>query len=307
MNAKNVLKNFIVLSFVFLAAVSTPAFAKLKIVTTLASFADIAENVGGEEVSVTSLTKGTQDPHFVDAKPDLILHLNRADLLIHAGLGLEDGWLPTLVTGSRNGKIQKGSSGNLEASTLMALREVPKGALDRSQGDVHPGGNPHFMLDPRNGIVLAKGIAEQLAKIEPSKSAYFSQRAQQYVKTLEAKIQEWKQALKHLEKRPVVTYHKSWVYFAAWSGLDVVAYVEPKPGIPPSPEHVVKLIRLMKEKQIQEILMEPFYPKGVAESVVRETSAKLLVLPTEVQGAPGLKSYLALFDYLVEQLKDGRK
>lgn len=279
------------------------AEAKLKVVTTLASFADIASKVGGDEVDAVSLTRGSQDPHFVDAKPDLILKMNRADLLIRVGLGLEDGWLPPLVTGSRNSRIQPASQGNLEASTLVTLKEVPTGALDRSQGDVHPGGNPHFMLDPRNGVLFAQGIAERLAKLDPPNAAAYRKRAETYVAELKTKISEWEAAFKPLSGRPVVTYHKSWVYFAGWVGLDVVGHVEPKAGVPPSPEHVVRLVGLMKEKKAKQILIEPYYPKSASETVAEKVGAKVVVLPNEVNGVPEAKSYIAVFDAIANRLK----
>jgi zinc/manganese transport system substrate-binding protein len=282
---------------------SASALAKIKVVTTLPSFADIAQIVGGDEVDARSMTKGTQDPHFVDAKPDLILQLNKADLLIHAGLGLEDGWLPPLVVGSRNGRVQAGSDGNLNASTHIALKEVPKAALDRSMGDVHPGGNPHYMLDPHNGIVMAKALADTLSKLDPAKSDYFHKRAADYSTKLAAKIKEWEEALKPLAATKIVTYHKSWIYFSEWAKLNEVGYVEPKPGIPPAPDHIVKIINLMREQQAKLILMEPFYPKGAADSVARETGATLLVLPAEVHGIPEAENYIALFDTIIKKLK----
>ncbi|MBC7660233.1 MAG: zinc ABC transporter substrate-binding protein [Chitinophagaceae bacterium] len=284
---------------------SMPSFAKLRVVTTLPSYADIAANVGGDEVDASSLTKGTQDPHFVDAKPDLILKLNRADLLIRAGLGLEDGWLPPLLTGSRNGKIQTGGEGYLDASSLMSLKEIPKGVIDRSQGDVHPGGNPHFMIDPRNGAILAKAVASKLGVLVPAKAEYFQKRADAYIKDLAIKTDAWKKILAPLKGRQVVTYHKSWVYFSDWVGLDEVGYVEPKPGIPPSPDHIAKLVILMKEKHVKLILMEPYYPKGAAEQLAKLTGATLLVLPTEVQGDDDAKTYFGLFDSLTSKLARG--
>lgn len=282
--------------------IASPAFAKIKVVTTLPSFADIAQNVGGDEVSVTPLTKGTQDPHFVDAKPDLILDLNKADLLIRAGLGLEDGWLPPLQTGSRNSRIQSGADGNLDVSSLIHLKEVPKTPLDRSMGDVHPGGNPHFMLDPNNGVILARGIADRLSKLDPSHAGDFRKRAENFSAALKKKIQAWKSALKPLQGKPVVTYHRSWVYFIDWAGLTDAGTVEPKPGIPPSPEHIVTLIHSMKERNVKLMVMEPFYPKGAAEQVATETGARLLVLPAEVKGEPDVKTYIDLFDTIVRKL-----
>lgn len=296
------MKLFFITLSLLIVTLPAPAFAKLKVVTTLPSFADITRNVGGDEVQVVSLSKGTQDPHFVDAKPDLILHLNGADLLIHVGLGLEDGWLPPLLIGSRNGKIQAGTPGNFNASSVMALKDIPA-SVDRSQGDVHPGGNPHFMLDPKNGGVYAKALAERLGKLDPTHAADFRKRADDYVSKLNVKILEWQSGLKPLKGTSVVTYHKSWIYFTEWAGLEVVGTVESKPGIPPSPEHVVKLTMLMKEKKIPFILVEPYYPKGVAADVAKQVKAKLLVLPSEVGGVHEATSYFGIFDSIVKALK----
>lgn len=295
------MNQFYIVPLVVLLLLSTDGFAKVRVVTTLPSFADIARVIGGDEVSVTSLTKGTQDPHFVDARPDLILELNRADLVIRAGLGLEDGWLPPLLTGARNGRIQVGAEGNLDASTLMELRDT-RLSPDRSQGDVHPGGNPHFMLDPRNGGILAQAVAKRLGNLSPDKEAYFASRAKQYQAELDLKVKGWKGLLKAIQGKSVVSYHRSWGYFLAWAGLEEAGYVEPKPGIPPSPEHLVTLIRMMKSKHIELLVMEPFYPTGPAEEVSKQTGARMLVLPAEVLGAAEAKSYLELFDFIVQKL-----
>jgi zinc/manganese transport system substrate-binding protein len=286
-----------------MTGMSSAALAKVTVVTTLPSFADIAKNVGGDEVNVIPLTRGTQDPHFVDAKPDLMLSLNKADLLVRAGLGLEDGWLPPLLVGSRNGKIQNGTDGNLDASSVMALKEVPRTPLDRAQGDVHPGGNPHFMTDPRNGIVLANAIAERLAKLDPKHADDFRKKAAAYSADLKKHIEQWDKELKPFAGTRVVTYHKSWIYFLDWVHFVEAGTLEPKPGIPPSPEHVVELISLMKQQKVKLILMEPYYPKGVAQDVAQQTGAKLLVLPIEVKGNAEAKTYIDVFNQIVKQLK----
>lgn len=295
--------SFLFASLAWALGMSSAAQAKVTVVTTLPSFADIAKNVGGDEVNAISLTRGNQDPHFVDAKPDLMLTLNKADLLIRAGLGLEDGWLPPLLTGSRNGKILNGTDGNLDVSSAMVLKEVPKTPLDRAQGDVHPGGNPHFMVDPRNGIVLANAIAERLAKLDPGKAEDFRKRAAAYSADLKKHIEQWDKDLKPFAGTQVVTYHKSWIYFLDWAHFKEMGTVEPKPGIPPSPEHVVQLIHLMKQQKIKLILMEPFYPKGVAQDIAQQTGAKLLVLPVEVKGNSEAKTYIDVFDQIVKQIK----
>ena len=292
---------FSVLSVGFL---SLPALAKINVVTTLPSFADIATQVGGDEVSVVTLTRGNQDPHFVDARPDLVLKLNRAELIIHAGLGLEDGWLPPLLVGARNGAIQLGSMGNLNVATLMALKDRNFGNMDRSAGDVHPGGNPHFMLDPHNGVVLAIGIADKLGQMEPEKSGFFHKRADDYSKKMLEKIASWEKDSKPaLSGKTVVTYHRSWIYLTEWLGIQTLGHVEPKPGIPPSPGHIIKLVKQMKNTQVKALIMEPFYPRGVNEDVARQTGAQLLVLPAEVGGVSEAKTYIEMFDYILKELK----
>lgn len=279
------------------------ARGKLKVVATLPSFADLARQVGGEEVEVVSLVQGTEDPHFVDAKPALLPPLHRAELLIRAGLGLEDSWLPALVIGAQNEKLRDGTDSNLDASTVVVLAEVPPGRIDQSLGNVHAGGNPHFMLDPRNAVLLTQAIAERFGKLVPAKAAGFQQRAQAYSKELQLKIAAWEVALKPLTGRPVVTYHKSWVYFSAWVGLKEVGTLESKPGIPPSPAHILALVKLMREKSAKLLLLEPYYPISAAKLVARDARAKVLVLPSEVHGAPSVKSYIGLMDRIVAQLK----
>jgi zinc/manganese transport system substrate-binding protein len=299
------IRRFRFASFSFVLLASLNSQAKIKVVTTLPSFASIASRVGGDDVDVTSLTKGTQDPHFVDAKPNLILSLNKASLVIRAGLGLEDGWLPPLVTGSRNSNIANGSDGDFEVASIMHLKEVPVGKVDRTQGDVHPGGNPHFMLDPRNGVLFAQVVADRLSKLDPAKAIAYHQRAKDYMMELSKKISDWEKALAPLKGKPVVTYHKSWIYFSDWTGLVEAGFIEPKPGIPPSPDHIVKLVALMKLKNVGLIIMEPYYPHGVGDEVARQSGAKLLVLPTEVQGAQGADDYIKLFDTIVTSLPMG--
>src|SRR5574341_542011 len=212
------------------------ALAKVRIVGSIPGFAAIAQEIGGDKVEVTSLSKGYQDPHFVDAKPSLILVLNKADLLLYAGLELEIGWLPPLITGARNSKILPNNIGNLDCSTLISnILEVPTTKIDRSMGDIHPGGNPHYMLDPRNGIVIAKGIAERLKQIDPKNTSYYDEHLKDFVGHLDTKIKEWDEKLNPYKGTQIITYHKSWTYFIDWAGFEEVGNVEPKPGIPPSP------------------------------------------------------------------------
>lgn len=284
-------------------ALSPKSEAKMNVVTTLPSFADIVAQVGGSDVSVVSLLKGTQDPHFAEVKPDLILKLNLANLLIQAGLDLEDGWLPPLLSASNNAEVQIRAKGYLDASTLFSVKDVSSERVNQGIGDVHPSGNPHFMLDPRNGLIFAQEVSDKLSKLEPKKAGDFKKRANDYIDDLKKHIQSWELALKPVSGKSVVTYHKSWTYFSSWIGFKEEEYIEPKPGFPPSPEHIVKLIEKMKEKKIQLILMEPHYPKETAAHIAKATGAKLLILPTEVYGSLEAKTYIALFDQIVQKLK----
>ncbi|MGE5444626.1 MAG: metal ABC transporter substrate-binding protein [Ignavibacteriales bacterium] len=277
--------------------------ASAKVVASLPTFGEIAKEVGGDKVDVKSLAKGYQDPHFVDGKPSFILDLNKADLLIHAGLELEVGWLPPLVTGARNSKILPNNIGNLDCSTLISnILEVPTTKIDRSMGDIHPGGNPHYWLDPRNGIAVAKGIAERLKEIDPKNASYYDERLGDFTKRLSAKIKEWDEKLAPYKGTQIVTYHKSWVYFSDWAGFDEVGYVEPKPGIPPSPSYVVELISNIQKMNVKLVIAESFYPQKAPALIAQKAGASLLVLPSEVGARDGINTYSDLFDAIVGEI-----
>lgn len=279
------------------------ALAKVRVVGSIPGFAAIAQEIGGDKVEVTSLSKGYQDPHFVDAKPSLILVLNKADLLLYAGLELEIGWLPPLITGARNSKILPGNIGNLNCSTLISnILEVPITKVDRSMGDIHPGGNPHYWLDPRNGIAVARGVAERLKEIEPENASYYDEHLADFTKRLSAKIKEWDEKLAPYKGTQIVTYHKSWVYFSDWAGFDEAGYVEPKPGIPPSPSYVADLIRKLQEDNVRLILEESFFPQKAPALIAEKTGASLLVLPSEVGARDGINTYSDLFDAIVGEI-----
>lgn len=299
---------FILLFLLFLTS-STKSSAELKIVTSLPDLAAIVKEIGGDKVNVESISKGYQDPHFVDAKPSYIMKLNRADFLIYNGMDLEIGWLPTLVTGSRNSKItSSGSTGNLDTSTLIPnLLEVPVNRFDRSMGDVHPYGNPHYLLDPRNGIVVAKGIVERLKQIDPDNASYYEDNYRDFVNRLSLKIKEWEDQLAPYKDTEIVTYHKSWVYFTNWAGFKEVGYIEPKPGIPPTPSHVAELINNMKNKNVKMIIEESFYPQKTASIIAQKTGSTFLVLPSSVGAKDDITSYIGLFDSIVDEVTSALK
>ncbi len=256
-----------------------PAFAKVKVVATVSDLGVIAKEIGGDEVEVDVLSKPTQDPHYVDAKPSLVLQLSRAKLLLLNGMDLEIGWLPALLTGSRNPGVQKGNAGYLDCSTLVTPKEVPTQKLDRSMGDIHPGGNPHYTKDPRNGVLVGKGIAARLAELDPSHAALYQANAKKFEDGLNAKIAEWDKALAPFKGTPVVTYHKSWIYFTDWAGLTEVAFVEPKPGLQPSAGHVAPVMQVIRARQVPIILQEEWYSAQTSQLLAAKTGAVLVRTP----------------------------
>ena len=278
-----------------------PAEAKVRVVATVPDLAAIALAVGGDRAEVITLALPTQDPHFVDARPHLALKLNRANLLLTVGLELETGWLPTLLTGARNSKIQSGNLGHLDCSTLARLKEIPRQKIDRSMGDIHPGGNPHYLTDPDNAGRVAQGIAARLTRLDPDGKAAYAQNRVRFAKQLKAARARWASRLKPHAGTPVVPYHKSWIYFVEAMGLRAVAHMEPKPGIPPNARHVLKVIRAMKANKVQVMLQEEYYPDRTAKLVASKTGARLLIL----QGGTHLRqgdSYLKRMDRMVEAL-----
>lgn len=274
----------------------------LRVVTTTEDVAAIAREVGGSFVNAESLTRGSQDPHFVEARPSLILKASRADLFIQIGLGLEVGWAPGLLMGARNPQIQPGAPGYLEVSRQIEPLEIPSAPVDRSQGDVHPFGNPHYLLDPENGRLVAHDIAQRLAALVPDQAIVIDQHRRAFVERLGEAIARWTARMKPYGGAKVVTYHKSWSYFARRFGLEVVGYVEPKPGIPPSPAHINHLMDLMRQEKVRLIIIEPYVSRSIPDLLARETRANVLVLPPSVGGVEGVKTYIDLFDHLIGRL-----
>jgi zinc/manganese transport system substrate-binding protein len=285
---------------VLLAIMLSPRLAeakKLIVVTSTTDMAALTQEVGGDKVSVESLAKGYQDPHFVEAKPSFLLKLRQADLLVSVGLQLEIGWLPPLINQSGNAKIQVGAPGYLDASQFAEILEIPQGTVTRAEGDVHPLGNPHYWLDPDNGRRIARGISGKLADMDPADAAYFQERFQDFEKRLTAAEQKWDAEMKPYHGRKVVTYHRSFPNFAKHFGLNVVGYVEPRPGIPPTPSHTVQLIQLMRRESCKVVLVEPYFDLKTPQSIGRETGAQVVVYLPSVGGEKQVTNYFELFDY----------
>jgi zinc/manganese transport system substrate-binding protein len=291
----------LLLSILIVLAAPQAASAKLRIAATVPDLAAIAREVAGGRAEVISLTLPTQDPHFVDARPHLVLKLNRADLLLTVGLQLEVGWLPTLLTGARNGKIQKGSDGYLDCSTLVQLKEVPRQKIDRSMGDVHPGGNPHYLTNPQNAARIARALARRLGKLDDAGAKTYRKNADRFVKKLEEARGRWSKRLAPHRGKKVVAYHKSWIYFTDAMGLKIAAHLEPKPGIPPNAAHVLRVIRTMRREKVPVLLQEEYYPDRTARLVARKTGARLLILSGGTHLRRG-ESYIKRLETMVNRL-----
>jgi len=275
------------------------AGGKLNVVASTMDLASLAGEVGGEKVNVLPIAKGYQDPHYVEAKPSFLLNLRRADLLVAVGLELEMGWLPPLVNQSGNPRIQPSAPGYFDASRFAEILEIPTAPVSRSMGDVHPMGNPHYWLDPRNGLRVATGLAQKLAQMSPGDGAYFQGRLEDFRKRLALAEARWDEQMKPYRGRKVITYHQSWPNFLRRFGLQVADYVEPRPGIPPSPAHVVALISMMKRQNLKLILVEPYFDLKTPQSVARETGGQVVVLMPSVGGNAETGDYIKLFDYNV--------
>jgi ABC-type Zn uptake system ZnuABC Zn-binding protein ZnuA len=284
------------------ASVAAPAASKLNVMAATEDLAAIAREVGADQVSVDSIAKGYQDPHFVEPKPSFILKLQKADLLLVVGLDLEIGWLPPLITQSRNGKIQKSNPGYFDASSYCEILEKPQGQVSRAMGDVHPLGNPHYWLDPENGRRIAKALADKFSSMQPASAATFAARYADFDKRLAEAEKGWQAKMAPFKGRKVITYHRSWPNFCERFGLDVVEYVEPKPGIPPTPNHTLDVINLMKRDNVKLILVEPYFDLRAPNKMAQDTGGQVLVLMPSVGGVKEITNYFQLFDYDINLL-----
>ena len=273
----------------------------VKVVTTLTDLKSITELIGGNKVSVTSIATGYQNPHFVDPKPSYIISLSNADLFVTVGLDLETGWSPQLLSSSRNTKIQKGAAGYVDASEGVGLLQVPTSA-NRAEGDIHIYGNPHYWLDPLNGKVIARNIANGLERIDPSNKSTYETNLQAFYKNIDTKMQEWQAKMAPFKGTKIIAYHNEWVYFEKRFGLQIVDFMEPKPGIPPTPSQLVKVINEVKSNNIKVIISSPYFTTSSSDVVVKQTGAKAVTLATSVGAFAPVKNYFDVFDYDIVQL-----
>src|SRR5688572_10776571 len=278
------------------------AEAQLKVVTSTTDLFDIAKEVGGDRIAATHIGEGYQDPHFVEAKPSFVLQLRKADVWAFVGLDLEIGWMPLLLQGARNPKLRPGQPGYLDVSRVVPVLDMARGNVDRSQGDVHPLGNPHYWLDPANGRRIAKLFRETFSKLDAKNASTYEANEKAFTQRLDGAERTWQADLAKIKGKPVVAWHTSWRYFAEYTGMNIVGFMEPKPGVPPSPSHLAGLIQTVKRTGAKVIVMEPFYDRKTADFVASKTGAKVLVLPPSVGGAKGLDDYIQLMTHDIHQL-----
>jgi zinc/manganese transport system substrate-binding protein len=299
------------LVLVLLTALATlaprAARAQLKVVTSTTDLYDIAREVGGNRITASHIGEGYQDPHFIEAKPSFVLQLRNADVWAFVGLDLEIGWMPLLLDGARNPRIRQGGSGYVDASTAIRILDTPQGNVDRSMGDVHPLGNPHYWLDPENGRRIGRLFQAKFTQLDPANAATYASNERAFETRLNAAERQWQSDLQTIKGKPVVAWHTSWRYFAEYNGMNIVAFMEPKPGVPPSPSHLFTVIQAVKRTGAKAIIMEPFYDRKVADLVSKQTGIKVLVLPPSVGGVKGIDDYIQLMQYDMSQLANAVK
>jgi zinc/manganese transport system substrate-binding protein len=281
------------------------ADAKLKVATTIETLGDLTRQVGGDRVEVTPLSRGYMDPHFVQAKPSLVLLLNRADAIVQVGLELEVGWLPPLIQQSRNGRIQQGQPGNIDASTAIDVKDVPRMPADqmRAMGDIHPLGNPHYWIPPKNARAVARLLAKRLAALDPGGAQAFQAGLAAFERQLDAREKQWETSAAPLKGLKIVTHHKSWTYVSAWLGMIELGYIEPRPGTPPSADHTSRLIATMRAEGARLVVHEDFYPSTLAKFVAEKGGAREVSCPSDVGATPAIKTYFDLVDAVIRALK----
>ena len=292
----------VVVLFLFLINSSVvQAEKKLRVVTTLSSYADIAKTIGGEFIETSFVASPRFDPHFIEPKPSDILKVKRADLFIHSGLDLE-AWRQPLIDAAARSDIRSGGERQLDLSLNIPLLDVPKGPVSRSEGDIHLFGNPHYWLDPRNGIIIAEEIAAKLSELDPSHSDTYTANLQRFRNELQTKIKKWQTLLAPYSGTPVVGYHDGWPYLMNFAGLKMDSFLEPKPGMPPTPKQIANVIAYVRSFKVPAIVLATNNSSDAAENVAEETGVKVLTLCQGVGEVEQAPDYISMTDYNVQQL-----
>jgi zinc/manganese transport system substrate-binding protein len=295
------IRTLLALAVIALLVPAASAADKIRVVTTIPDLKALTEEVGGKLVDVESLSRGTQNAHELEIRPSLMLKLRRADILVENGLEL-DSWADVAVQGANNPNIVRGAPGRVDVSRGIQVLEVPSVRVDRSMGDVHPLGNPHYSLDPGMAPIITQNIVDGLARFAPDHRTEFENNRQVFLKRLDEAMARWTRAMEPLKGAKVVVYHPQWIYILSRFGLTQAATLEDRPGIPASPGHLTRVIRQMKEERIKVIIVEPWNDLRLAERVAQEAGAKAIVLASMVGGVKGADSYIAAIDYNVNEL-----
>ncbi|RME14161.1 MAG: zinc ABC transporter substrate-binding protein [Bdellovibrio sp.] len=296
-------KLYTVYLFIIMFLFSFNSQAKLNIMTTTTNLKSVVEFIGGNKVHVESICKGTQDPHYLEAKPSYILKAAKADLLVSVGLGLEIGWLPLIIRGARKPQLRPGNEGSFIAGEYIDVLEKPKGGVSRADGDVHPEGNPHFMLDPKNALIIAEKIKDKLKKMDPENSKEYESNFKSFSKKMNAKIKNWKERVKAGKK--VITYHKTLTYFFHRFGIKNISILEPKPGIPPSASHILNVMKKAKKEGVKLALVENYFDPTVAKRVARDVKGlKVEIIPVAVGGEPNIRNLFDLYERLISAIEE---
>lgn len=296
------MKNVIIFLTALLAlGHTTPAQAALNIFACEPEWAALAKDIGGDHVDVTSATKGTEDPHHVRAKPSLLAAMRRADMVFCTGAGLEAGWLPVLMQQAASANVQPGKPGHLIATDHVTLMDKPE-SIDRAMGDIHPEGNPHIQTDPRNILIVAKVLTERLQQLDPKNKVAYKTALSSFTSRWNTAMKGWDTEAAKLEGLPVVVYHDSWNYMNRWLGLNKIATLEVKPGIPPTPSHLQNILMQSKAANVKLILLAPFDDDDAAQWLSKQTGARIVRLPFTVGGTDGTDTLEALFDQTLASL-----
>src|SRR5438105_6148460 len=281
-----------------------PAFADLRVATSLTDLASVAQHVGGKHVTVQSLCRGYEDPHFVPAKPSLMKAIQHADVFVSTGLELDGGWLPLVLPGSRNPRIQAGARGFVDASQGVRVLEGPVGTVSRAEGDIHPLGNPHYYLDPKALEVVADHLEDVFSRLDPANAADYKANARAFDERMDASLKKWEEQMEPYKGTAIVTYHKNFIYFIDRFGLKEFGNVEPKPGIPPTPRHMAELGEAMRKAGVKVVVFQPYYKADASNAVAKRAGGTAVEVATEAGGLPGTDDVFSKFDVLVRTLSN---
>ena len=304
-NISLILKNTVITKILpFALLIQFQAEGRLNVLTSTMNIKSVTERIGGDFINLESIVKGPQDPHFLAAKPSYMLKAKNADLLILAGMELEIGWLPNIIHGARNPRIQKGQKGYLDTSQFVQALSVPKGKVNRFFGDIHPSGNPHFFLDPLQAIQVSKGISKKLSELDPKNESHYIKNQEVFEKNTKKKMKEWEQRIQNSGIKKIVTYHNSFEYFTNRFQLNLIGLIEEKPGIPPSVKHLLNLIKKIRTNQVSCVLMSSFYSNKWAEKINKAVPIHIEIVAVEVMALKEAKNYILLIEKIVQAIEN---